>query len=347
MISTILGRGGERHRPPLLRRPGRRRAWPACSRCRSSTPVGAPSAIFLAGAIMAATGAVGGAAHAARGSCRVGRRARRRRRSCRWCVPDEVPIPIVDDFKTQIVDGAPQRVERRVPRRRRRVRRPHPAVPRQPHRLGDLRVGRRRRQPRPLRHRPALVPVQRGGVARTRADHRRRRRPRGARRRCTTRPSTIDAVELNPVTHSPRGGRVRRLHRRPRRARDDVELAPGRRPLVPQPHRRRATTSSGTRRPTATPPPTPPPPGRSCCRRATCTRSRRSRRASSTSSDDGLLVAQFGEQNFAEKPNRTARYVSTARAALDDRRHRRPVRARRACSPRPTRARCSATPRSS
>jgi hypothetical protein len=34
--------------------------------------------------------------------------------------------------------------------------------------------------------------------------------------------------------------------------------------------------------------------------------------------DDGVLVAQFGEQNFATKPNRTSRYVSTARAALDE-----------------------------
>jgi hypothetical protein len=33
--------------------------------------------------------------------------------------------------------------------------------------------------------------------------------------------------------------------------------------------------------------------------------------------DDGLLVAQFGEWSFAEKPNRTSRYVSTAREALD------------------------------
>ena len=32
--------------------------------------------------------------------------------------------------------------------------------------------------------------------------------------------------------------------------------------------------------------------------------------------DDGLLVAQFGEVDYAAKPNRTARYVSTARAAL-------------------------------
>ncbi|MFL6204157.1 MAG: hypothetical protein ACJ739_02285 [Acidimicrobiales bacterium] len=32
--------------------------------------------------------------------------------------------------------------------------------------------------------------------------------------------------------------------------------------------------------------------------------------------DDGLLVAQFGEWSFAEKPNRTSRYVSTAREAL-------------------------------
>ena len=32
--------------------------------------------------------------------------------------------------------------------------------------------------------------------------------------------------------------------------------------------------------------------------------------------DDGLLVAQFGEWKFEEKPNRTARYVSTAREAL-------------------------------
>lgn len=31
---------------------------------------------------------------------------------------------------------------------------------------------------------------------------------------------------------------------------------------------------------------------------------------------DGVLVAQFGEQNFGLKPNRTSRYVSSARAAL-------------------------------
>ncbi len=33
---------------------------------------------------------------------------------------------------------------------------------------------------------------------------------------------------------------------------------------------------------------------------------------------DGVLVAQFGEQNFTAKPNRTSRYVSTARAALKE-----------------------------
>ena len=31
---------------------------------------------------------------------------------------------------------------------------------------------------------------------------------------------------------------------------------------------------------------------------------------------DGILAAQFGEFNFEEKPNRTSRYVSTARHAL-------------------------------
>jgi hypothetical protein len=35
--------------------------------------------------------------------------------------------------------------------------------------------------------------------------------------------------------------------------------------------------------------------------------------------DDGILAAQFGEQNFARKPNRTARYVSTVRHALAER----------------------------
>jgi hypothetical protein len=34
--------------------------------------------------------------------------------------------------------------------------------------------------------------------------------------------------------------------------------------------------------------------------------------------DDGLLVAQFGEVDYAGKPNRTSRYVSTARAALKE-----------------------------
>ena len=33
----------------------------------------------------------------------------------------------------------------------------------------------------------------------------------------------------------------------------------------------------------------------------------------------GVLAAQFGEQNFAKKPNRTARYVSTVRRALAER----------------------------
>ncbi len=35
-------------------------------------------------------------------------------------------------------------------------------------------------------------------------------------------------------------------------------------------------------------------------------------------SPDGISVAQFGEVNFAERPNRTARYVVTARAALEE-----------------------------
>jgi hypothetical protein len=34
--------------------------------------------------------------------------------------------------------------------------------------------------------------------------------------------------------------------------------------------------------------------------------------------DDGMMVAQFGELNYADRPNRTARYVSTARKALRD-----------------------------
>jgi hypothetical protein len=34
--------------------------------------------------------------------------------------------------------------------------------------------------------------------------------------------------------------------------------------------------------------------------------------------DGGLLAAQFGEVDYATKPNRTARYVSTVRAALED-----------------------------
>jgi hypothetical protein len=35
-------------------------------------------------------------------------------------------------------------------------------------------------------------------------------------------------------------------------------------------------------------------------------------------SDDGISVAQFGEVDFAARPNRTARYVVTARAALEE-----------------------------
>ncbi len=35
-------------------------------------------------------------------------------------------------------------------------------------------------------------------------------------------------------------------------------------------------------------------------------------------SDDGIIVAQFGEFVFDEKPNRTARYAATARAALEE-----------------------------
>jgi spermidine synthase len=34
-------------------------------------------------------------------------------------------------------------------------------------------------------------------------------------------------------------------------------------------------------------------------------------------SDDGLMVVQFGELNFTDAPNRTARYVMTARAAME------------------------------
>ncbi len=33
--------------------------------------------------------------------------------------------------------------------------------------------------------------------------------------------------------------------------------------------------------------------------------------------DDGLMVVQFGELNFTDAPNRTARYVMTARAAME------------------------------
>ena len=33
--------------------------------------------------------------------------------------------------------------------------------------------------------------------------------------------------------------------------------------------------------------------------------------------DDGLMVVQFGELNFTNAPNRTARYVMTARAAME------------------------------
>jgi hypothetical protein len=35
-------------------------------------------------------------------------------------------------------------------------------------------------------------------------------------------------------------------------------------------------------------------------------------------SDDGIMVVQFGELNFAASPNRTSRYVVTARAALEE-----------------------------
>ena len=52
---------------------------------------------------------------------------------------------------------------------------------------------------------------------------------------------------------------------------------------------------------------------------------RRSRTASTTSRRDGILAAQFGEVDFANKPNRTARYVSTARQALDELGRRRPA----------------------
>jgi hypothetical protein len=34
--------------------------------------------------------------------------------------------------------------------------------------------------------------------------------------------------------------------------------------------------------------------------------------------DDGVMAAQFGEANFAEKPNRTTRYVATVRRALEN-----------------------------
>ncbi len=34
--------------------------------------------------------------------------------------------------------------------------------------------------------------------------------------------------------------------------------------------------------------------------------------------DDGIMAAQFGEANFAEKPNRTTRYVATVRQALEN-----------------------------
>ena len=40
--------------------------------------------------------------------------------------------------------------------------------------------------------------------------------------------------------------------------------------------------------------------------------------------DEGIMVVQFGELDFDNEPNRTARYVMTARAGLEVHRHQGP-----------------------
>ena len=64
---------------------------------------------------------------------------------------------------------------------------------------------------------------------------------------------------------------------------------------------------------------------RSCCPRATSTRRRCCEEALAHLTDDGMVVMQFGEKDYAARPNRTARLAATAREAYDDRGHR-PVR---------------------
>ena len=70
--------------------------------------------------------------------------------------------------------------------------------------------------------------------------------------------------------------------------------------------------------PTATRRPTRPPPAPSCSPRATCTRARRSRTASSTSAATASSPRSSASSTTSSKPNRTARYVSTARHALGE-----------------------------
>ena len=64
----------------------------------------------------------------------------------------------------------------------------------------------------------------------------------------------------------------------------------------------------------------------SCSPRATSTRARPSSESLDHLGDDGILAAQYGEFDYEAKPNRTARYVATARARPRGPGHRRPVR---------------------
>ena len=288
IISTLFGRRPDQHRPPVLRRPARRRARLRDRRAaprphRSRRPRSSSPALLLAGcglrlAIRSRSRVVPCRGHPRRG-------AGDRRSWCPRCFPtpprrQQAPrLPATADLLE---------VEPDLPRRRRPgVARHQAPLPRRPDRLRASPLGRRRRDPR-LRFDTDIrsFPFATLGTAAGRVmiigaagGHEvlvlalLRRRPHRRHR-------------AQPGHLRPRHRRLRRLLRPPRRPARG-ELRERRRALLPRAQRRRLRPRvvpgarqlrGGQRRERR---------ARSCSRRATCTRATRSRRASSTSARTG------------------------------------------------------------
>ena len=148
-----------------------------------------------------------------------------------------------------------------------------------------------------------------------RADHRRRRWPRGTRCRLPTRPDRIDAVELNPAIHelvtgeyADFGGRffdqpgVNYVNADGRaylaRSDDSYDLV-----WYPAPDSYAASNVATS--------------GAFVLSESYLYTTEAITATLDHLAPDGILAAQFGELNFDERPNRTTRYVGTVRDALE------------------------------